>query len=79
MDGSCWLLDTSHGIRPDEGYRWWYGDGDLDWRARRDGHGVVSVSCYFHHLHPNELTTTSPSLLELTYADAARWEKRCPR
>lgn len=71
--GSCWLLDTSHGLRPDEAYRWWYGDDDLDWRARRDHGGVVAVPCTFTHLHPNELTASTPRLADLTFADNQRW------
>lgn len=71
--GSCWLIDLSHGLRPDEGYRWWFGDDDLDWRARRDHAGVVSVPCHFEHLHPNELTAASPELHALADADARRW------
>jgi hypothetical protein len=71
--GSCWLLDTASGLRPDESYRWWYGDDDLDWRARRDHGGVVSVPCTFEHLHPNHLTSTTPALLDLAVIDQHRW------
>lgn len=73
--GSCWLLDTSHGLRPDERYRWWYGDNDLDWRARRDHRGIVTAPCYFHHLTPNQLTAHNPALLELTELDNRRWAR----
>lgn len=76
IHGCCWLIDLSHGIRPDEGYRWWYGDDDLDWRARRDGHGVATVPAFVHHLHPNELTQSTPELLFLTHIDAQRWAAR---
>lgn len=72
MNGACWLLDLSTGLRPDEGYRWWYGDNDLDLRARRLS-GVVSVGCYFEHPHANELTESSPHLQALAAADAKRW------
>lgn len=76
INGACWLLDTASGLRPDEGYRWWYGDNDIDFRARRDHGGVVSVRCYFEHLHPSELTATTPDLLALTHLDAQRWASR---
>lgn len=76
INGACWLLDTASGLRPDEGYRWWYGDNDIDFRARRDHGGVVSVQCYFEHLFPNELTATTPDLLALTHLDAQRWASR---
>lgn len=76
LNGACWLLDTGTGLRPDEGYRWWFGDNDLDLRARRDHGGVVSVQCYFEHLHANQLTAGSPDLLALTHMDAQRWADR---
>ncbi len=76
IEGACWLLDLSTGLRPDESYRWWYGDDDLDWRARRDHGGVALTSAPFHHLHPNELTDANPALLSLTYADAQLWAER---
>lgn len=74
--GSCWLLDTETGLRPDERYRWWYGDDDLDLRARRDHGGIATADCHFEHLHPNELTATTPELIALTELDAQRWADR---
>lgn len=76
LDGACWLIDLSHGIRPDEGYRWWYGDNDLDWRARRDGGGVALVSTPYQHLLANRLTEGSEELRALADADARRWARR---
>lgn len=77
MDGSCWLLDLSTGLRPDEGFRWWYGDNDLDRRARRDYGGVASIRCDFMHTRPNHLTATSPELQALADRDRERWEASC--
>lgn len=37
---------------------------------------VESVRCYFEHLHPSELTATTPDLLALTHLDAQRWASR---
>jgi hypothetical protein len=43
MTGWCWAIDPAR-IRPDESFEWWYGDNDLELRARamgavRGGHG----------------------------------------
>lgn len=73
MNGACWLLDLATGLRADERYRWWYGDNDLDWRARTQHGGVASVRCYFQHLHANELTAASPELMRLTDDDNRTW------
>jgi hypothetical protein len=33
MTGWCWAIDPQR-IRPDEAFKWWYGDNDLELRAR---------------------------------------------
>lgn len=73
INGACWILDLSTGLRPDEGYRWWYGDDDLDWRARRDHGGVVTVPVTWVHHHHAETTMASADLQALARADGARW------
>jgi len=72
INGACWVLDLSHGVRPDEGYHWWFGDNDLDWQARRCG-GIVTVPVTYTHLTPNALTEASRKLQMLTIQDAQRW------
>lgn len=44
MSGWCWAIDP-HRIRPDESFQWWYGDNDLELRARamRPDSGVRAV------------------------------------
>jgi len=73
MNGACWLLDLATGLRADEQYRWWYGDNDLDWRARTEHGGVASVRCFFQHVHANELTAASPELMRITEDDNRTW------
>lgn len=41
MTGWAFMLRGELGLRADERYRWWWGDTDLDWRARRAGGMVV--------------------------------------
>lgn len=44
MTGWCWAIDPQR-IRPDEAFTWWYGDNDLELRARamRPDSGVRAV------------------------------------
>lgn len=37
VPGGCFMLDGTHRLRCDEGYRWWYGDDDLECQAREVG------------------------------------------
>lgn len=76
--GSLWVLNVSSGLRPDSRYVWWYGDNDLDIRARKSG-GVVLVDVPFEHLHPGESTASDPDLPGLTDRDAARFEHQYRR
>ena len=72
--GCLWVLDVNCGLRPDERYRWWYGDCDLDIRARRDHGGVVSVDVPYAHLHSGEGTGRSSALTALADLDALTYQ-----
>lgn len=72
--GSIWVLDLSTGLRPDTNYVWWYGDNDLDLRARRHHGGVVLVSVEYEHVHPSTATFRSPELLAIAEKDGQRFE-----
>ena len=67
--GSLWVLDLSSGLKPNEDFQWWYGDDDLDIRARRDFPGLVTVPVWFEHPHAGQSTETSPILQELVAQD----------
>lgn len=68
--GCLWLVDVASGLRPDERYVWWYGDCDLDIRARRDYNGVVTREVEYEHLHPGEGTAKSAELIAQSELDA---------
>jgi GT2 family glycosyltransferase len=68
VSGYCWILDLASDVRPDEKYRWWYGDRDLYLQAREVG-TVCAVACKVRHIHGNELTRNNPKLMELTKID----------
>ena len=77
--GSLWMLRVASGLRPDERYVWWYGDNDLDIRARTRFGGVVLVDTYFEHLHPSEGTASNPILTAQTDRDAQTFERQYAR
>jgi GT2 family glycosyltransferase len=60
VTGYAFAVAGQHGIRCDEDFKWWYGDDDLDWRARADYYGTIQVQdATVRHLHPNVSTTGS--------------------
>jgi hypothetical protein len=73
--GSLWVVDVACGLRPDPRYVWWYGDCDLDIRARRDFGGVVLCPVDYEHLHPGEGTAKSPTLVAQTEVDARTFQR----
>lgn len=78
VSGHCWLLNITHGVRPDESYRWWCGDLQLWADAQRAG-GVVTVpDAWCLHMHANEATWASPDLAALADADGILYDSRHP-
>lgn len=76
--GHCWMLNVTHGVRPDESYRWF--SGDLQLIADADqAKGVVRVpEAWCLHLHGNEATVADHRLSELGAADDALYDERHP-
>lgn len=64
MVGYAFALRGSAGLRADEDFLWWWGDSDLDLRARQAG-GVVGIEApdLTHH-DPNGFTNRNPGLYE---------------
>jgi hypothetical protein len=73
--GCLWLIDVSSGLRPDPRYVWWYGDCDLDIRARRDYNGVVTRDVEYEHFFPGEGTSKSTELIAQTDLDALTFQQ----
>ena len=74
MWGSLWMMNPHHGLLPDTRYQWWYGDNDLDIRARKQHAGVVSVDVVFEHRNAGESTGESVELQELARQDRELFE-----
>ena len=77
--GCLWVLRVSSGLRPDPRYVWWYGDNDLDIRARKNHGGVVLCAVDYEHLYPSEGTSSNPSLVAQTDRDAETFERQYAR
>lgn len=64
MVGYAFALRGWDGLRADEDFLWWWGDTDLDWRARQKrGVSALGVPALVHH-DPNGYTNRRPELAE---------------
>lgn len=77
--GSLWVLRIASGLLPDPRYVWWYGDNDLDIRARTRHGGVVLAPVEFEHLHPGEGTERNPELTTQASLDSLTFEAQYAR
>lgn len=62
ITGYCFMLRGESGLRLDENLVWWYGDDDLDWRARTEGGSLLVPWCKVQHLAPNGTMVACPEL-----------------
>ncbi len=70
------MLDLRTTLRPDESFIWWFGDNDLDIRARRDFGGVASCEIDFQHLFSGEGTAKSDALTRAGNLDEKHFETK---
>lgn len=76
MVGYAFALRGSAGLRADEDFLWWWGDSDLDLRARRAG-GVVAVKIDgLEHHDPNGYTNRNPALYEQAGRDRETFQRK---
>jgi glycosyltransferase involved in cell wall biosynthesis len=76
MSGFAFMVRGESGLRLDPQFVWWYGDNDLEHRARRGGKVVCVGGVYLEHLESNAATAASPELTAITRADQARYEAK---
>lgn len=74
--GCLWMLDVTSTLRPDPNFVWWYGDSDLDIRARTQNRGIAAVDVFYEHFYPGEGTNSSSSLMAQTVIDAETFETK---
>ena len=73
--GHCFVLNLKDPIRPDERFRWWYGDNDLYMQAIRLK-GITGAVVPIEHIEPNKLTSENPELMKLTEQDKIEYQKK---
>lgn len=73
--GYCFVINIKDNIRPDERFRWWYGDNDLYLQAQKKN-GILPVIVKVQHVEPNKLTSSNPSLMKLTELDKIEFETK---
>lgn len=77
MSGWCFMIRGETLLTADEQFQWFYGDDDLDWRAREMGGTVMVPGCPVEHLYPNEETARRADLTARTHVDRelflAKW------
>lgn len=71
MTGYAFVIRSN--FRADEQFQWWYGDNDLEWRARENG-GMVQVGGSIEHRHPN--STTVGRLAHIATEDGKRFKAK---
>lgn len=60
-------------IRPDERFRWWFGDNDL---AMQAGEAYVGIDARIHHLAGNATTSADPELQRLAALDEPKFKQK---
>jgi GT2 family glycosyltransferase len=77
ITGYAFMLRGEAGLRLDETFAWWYGDDDLDWRARQHGGALLVPGIPVRHRAPDAQTNARPELLAQAARDrqafAAKW------
>lgn len=74
--GYCFMLRGETGIRADEELRWWFGDDDIDWRARQAGGSLLVPGVSVVHRAPDVQTRADPVLSEQTNTDHKTWKAK---
>ncbi len=62
VPGWAWMLRGEAGLRLDESLQWWFGDTDLDWRARQAGGMILVPGEIAVNQRPNDFTNSRPEL-----------------
>ncbi|MFD4596705.1 glycosyltransferase family 2 protein [Streptomyces sp. NPDC058464] len=79
ITGYAFMLRGETGLRADESLAWWFGDDDLDWRARQQSGALLVPGIPVEHRAPDVQTNARPELVEQTRRDREtfinRWGK----
>jgi GT2 family glycosyltransferase len=76
LAGHAFVLRGEVGLRADERFRWWFGDSDLDMKARLSGGTVIVPGYPVEHRHPNEQMMARPELMAQTRRDETAFREK---
>lgn len=79
ITGFAYMLRGEAGLRLDEDLAWWYGDDDLDWRAREQGGALLVPALAVEHRCPNGSMQERPELGEQAGRDRATFQAKWGR
>ena len=79
ITGYAYMLRGETGLRLDEDLAWWYGDDDLDWRAREQGGALLLPGVAVEHRCPNGSMNERPELGEQAGRDRATFQQKWGR
>lgn len=79
ITGFAYMLRGEAGLRLDEDLAWWYGDDDLDWRAREQGGALLVPGLAVEHRCPNGSMQERPELGEQAGRDRATFQAKWGR
>lgn len=74
MAGFAFILDGTAGIFADEQFQWWFGDDDIEHRARLAGGVAQPGGLHVEHRHPS--ATTVGVLAQVAAADRDRFDRK---
>jgi hypothetical protein len=74
MAGYAFILDGCSGLQADEQFQWWYGDDDLELRAKYAGGVALTDGPDVEHRYPN--STTVGVLAEIAKEDKKRFTRK---
>jgi GT2 family glycosyltransferase len=79
ITGYAYMLRGETGLRLDEDLAWWYGDDDLDWRAREQGGALLVPHLAVEHRCPNGSMYERPELGEQADRDRETFRRKWGR
>ena len=72
LAGYCWILNLNFKVRPDNRFKWWYVDNDLQMQAQLINK-YIYVSVEVTHLESGGLTSENPLLQKFAEVDHYRF------
>ena len=73
--GALFVIDTAHGLVPDVGFRWWWGDDDL-YRQAEQRNGIIDIPVTGVRHKDDKDYHLNPMFTDIIAADRERYRKK---